>query len=426
MSEALAGLTVTDLVLNGGALKANLIPAITSAEVERTISGADTFTLGLRDPHLRILRSGLFASRATLQIPAKGQSSPGGKTNGHAFELVAVRKAGRGLTVIFEDLAAAALRRHKAPRKIEAGRMTRVEFARTLVAEERWIKFIAPVAGAPTKVELARGKVATDTEAAEPEDTWDALGRLADDVGWRRFTVNNQVFFMPETWILGNRATYSIAEGDPGIDFIDFDWDIGKPVATVTVSCRAEQWKARPGTVVEIRNLPPVSGKWIVATIVKSLFTTSARITMTKARPNLPEPDGTGGEPSSTMEAGSAGDYPTTGSRGNYRLPGVRAHVLEATNEIGGRYGVTTVFGVGERSGRSDHPYGLATDLMVGNNRSQGDAIAAYAVANASRLRIKYVIWQQRIWQNGSWSSMADRGNATANHRDHVHISFRG
>jgi DNA-binding cell septation regulator SpoVG len=58
-------------------------------------------------------------------------------------------------------------------------------------------------------------------------------------------------------------------------------------------------------------------------------------------------------------------------------------------------------------------------------NRSTGNAIAQYAIDNASRLGVKYVIWEQRIWQpsSGQWVAMNDRGSVTENHYDHVHIS---
>ena len=55
---------------------------------------------------------------------------------------------------------------------------------------------------------------------------------------------------------------------------------------------------------------------------------------------------------------------------------------------------------------------------------STGDAIAAYLQQNAGRLNIKYLIWKQRYWQPGSdWRMMSDRGSATQNHYDHVHVS---
>ena len=37
-----------------------------------------------------------------------------------------------------------------------------------------------------------------------------------------------------------------------------------------------------------------------------------------------------------------------------------------------------------------------------------------------------YIIWQQRYYDirtGGGWRMMSDRGGATANHYDHVHVS---
>lgn len=69
-----------------------------------------------------------------------------------------------------------------------------------------------------------------------------------------------------------------------------------------------------------------------------------------------------------------------------------------------------------------DHGAGRAVDIMVTGSR--GDQVAAWLQQNAGSLNIKYVIWEQRIWYPGSsWSYMEDRGSATANHYDHVHVS---
>ncbi|GAB3112443.1 hypothetical protein GCM10027055_15410 [Janibacter alkaliphilus] len=77
----------------------------------------------------------------------------------------------------------------------------------------------------------------------------------------------------------------------------------------------------------------------------------------------------------------------------------------------------------GYRAGDSgDHGSGNAVDVMCGS--ADGDAVAAWATSNAGPLGIKYVIWEQRIWLPGQgWRAMEDRGSATANHFDHVHIS---
>lgn len=119
---------------------------------------------------------------------------------------------------------------------------------------------------------------------------------------------------------------------------------------------------------------------------------------------------------------GRAGGTGSAGSR--YNLGPVKPWVAKAADVMGSRFGIKTVYGFGQRSNVSDHPKGLALDFMCG--RSAGDRLAAFAVANHKALNITYIIWRQRIWSinNKGWKQMEDRGSVTANHYDHVHISF--
>jgi hypothetical protein len=100
----------------------------------------------------------------------------------------------------------------------------------------------------------------------------------------------------------------------------------------------------------------------------------------------------------------------------------VKSHVRTAAAQLGCSFGEPTMHGVAGRSGTSDHPGGLAVDFMV--DRSTGDALAACALENMDALGVKYVIWEQAINHGNGWQPMEDRGGATANHLDHVHISF--
>lgn len=92
---------------------------------------------------------------------------------------------------------------------------------------------------------------------------------------------------------------------------------------------------------------------------------------------------------------------------------------------------ITTIYGWRSSSDySSDHPNGRAVDFMIPSyksNKALGDTLAAYAITNASRLHVTYVIWRQRIWTpySGSWKAMENRGSDTANHMDHVHVSFQ-
>lgn len=103
-------------------------------------------------------------------------------------------------------------------------------------------------------------------------------------------------------------------------------------------------------------------------------------------------------------------------------LGAVKPWVSDAVEFLGCQFGEPQTLGVGSRGNASDHPSGLAADFMVG--RASGDAIADCALQNMQALGISYVIWQQQINYGSGWQAMEDRGSPTANHEDHVHVSF--
>lgn len=74
-----------------------------------------------------------------------------------------------------------------------------------------------------------------------------------------------------------------------------------------------------------------------------------------------------------------------------------------------------------------EHATGNALDLMV-RNEAAGDYLRNYIWANRARLRLRHVIWEQRITSTvvepGVIRLMGDRGNSTENHFDHVHVWF--
>jgi len=101
----------------------------------------------------------------------------------------------------------------------------------------------------------------------------------------------------------------------------------------------------------------------------------------------------------------------------------VKPRVREAARFLSCLYGQPTLIGVAGRSGQSDHPSGLAVDFMT--RAGQGDRLAQCALRNKAALGVSYVIWKQRINYGDGWEHMSDRGGETANHYDHVHVSFR-
>ncbi|BBF99052.1 MULTISPECIES: hypothetical protein [Pseudonocardia] len=100
----------------------------------------------------------------------------------------------------------------------------------------------------------------------------------------------------------------------------------------------------------------------------------------------------------------------------------VAASTAAAGEQLRCMFGIETVLGVAGRSNASDHPAGKALDFMA--DGASGERLATYARQNMDELGISYVIYRQRIDTGSGWETMEDRGGATANHEDHVHISF--
>ena len=173
---------------------------VVDATMARTIGGASTVTLTLMDPGWRWATSRFFSSRSLVTV------------DGEPFSLASVRRSGGDqprLEATFEAWLVARLRVPNAPKKARRdARMSRARFAGTLVQEIPGARFAAPEMGLRQPVskpdqagrvlpyEFRRG------EAGRRESSWEALGRLADEVGWRRFEVSGVVWFVSDDWLI--------------------------------------------------------------------------------------------------------------------------------------------------------------------------------------------------------------------------------
>lgn len=121
---------------------------------------------------------------------------------------------------------------------------------------------------------------------------------------------------------------------------------------------------------------------------------------------------------------------------------GLVARAAAVRSDLAARFG-TLSFGGFEPGGVSSedmagaaHDEGRAIDVLVGpidpENNRRGWALASYLVANADRLDIKTLIFDDQIWRAGSrsgdgWTdyrvpSSARGDRATTERRDHVHV----
>ncbi len=129
--------------------------------------------------------------------------------------------------------------------------------------------------------------------------------------------------------------------------------------------------------------------------------------------------------PKKTTAAGvaavSGGSYPACPS-GSGVESGLTSRAITLHRAVCVSFPSITSFGGYRPDG--EHADGRALDIMVSG--ASGRAVAEWARANAGALGIQTVIYEQRIWtlqrSSEGWRAMADRGSATANHYDHVHV----
>jgi Bacterial SH3 domain len=120
--------------------------------------------------------------------------------------------------------------------------------------------------------------------------------------------------------------------------------------------------------------------------------------------------------------AAASSAYPACAS-GSAVEAGLVANTILVHRAVCATFPDITAYG-GIRGDGSEHASGKALDIMTSGAR--GVEIAAWLQANYSKLGIVEIIYQQKIWttQRASegWRAMPDRGSATANHYDHIHV----
>lgn len=131
-----------------------------------------------------------------------------------------------------------------------------------------------------------------------------------------------------------------------------------------------------------------------------------------------------------TQEQPASTDYAARAAA-NPANQGLQPKAAEYKEEVADKFGVTN-FSLYRPGSNDDHGKGLAVDFVVNDNTDLGDQIANYATSDMESNDINYVIWKQRFYANydsyygpaNTWNLMPDRGGDTANHYDHVHVSF--
>lgn len=96
---------------------------------------------------------------------------------------------------------------------------------------------------------------------------------------------------------------------------------------------------------------------------------------------------------------------------------------------LSGRYPETGQWG-------DEHGTGRALDIIcapevgvrsTGVYRDAGEAVVSWIIANAKRMHVRHIIWQNAIWKTrfGAWSTLSGNRSGVSNrHEDHIHVFF--
>ena len=116
-------------------------------------------------------------------------------------------------------------------------------------------------------------------------------------------------------------------------------------------------------------------------------------------------------------------------------MNGLTDHAKKMKVALAKKFGITSfsMFRAGDDDGTGHgHNSGMSVDFMVPVSSAQGDQLTEYLTKNMNELGVYYIIWKQRFYMPqfniygpaNTWNLMPDRGGVTANHYDHVHVSF--
>ena len=116
-------------------------------------------------------------------------------------------------------------------------------------------------------------------------------------------------------------------------------------------------------------------------------------------------------------------------------MNGLTDHAKKMKVALAKKFGITnfSMFRAGDDDGTGHgHNTGMSVDFMVPVGSAKGGELAEYITKNMKELGAYYVIWKQRFYMPqhnvygpaNTWNLMLDRGGVTANHYDHVHVSF--
>lgn len=148
--------------------------------------------------------------------------------------------------------------------------------------------------------------------ADKPETSWDCMGRLAEEVKWRRFMSRGELWYASENWMFEKQDWhYRFTEEAPGILKLSFKFETRSDASEMNVTVIAGRYAIVPGMIIRVAEQGPADGDWIVKTVRRSWQEPTAEIQLARKQPKLPEP----APETENIAVGDSGQAGSTGGR---------------------------------------------------------------------------------------------------------------
>lgn len=429
-----------DLNIVGGGLQNMGIATssrLLSATMERTVDQVSEISFEMHDPNWAYLKSfgdkGPLEKEATyadLALTVSAYSAIPG-TNGDGGCVIRLR-----------------------PRGVEKCRKIRGPLVRQNLSPSQFVADSAincgmqwKVQDSPQRPSISRDVSAEDSSSEEDKNEWTTLNRLAAEEGFLVFESANTLYFGSPQWLYDNMPNHQLGFG-PDTSVKD-PADLLLESPTIDVSLSANTTNAislripltrvgtiNPGHTITVEGLPGAMNKkkLLVTSISYPIagvgdLSIDARDPWKIEKQETPEQQAARNAAANTGGGGGGAGNGATGPGPDLRTVttggsgGLTPAATALRKDIMARFGVTDIGGYRPEDGYGEHSTGRALDVMIGNDQAKGTAIKDYCVQNAVNFGLKWCIWQQALWYpDGRRQGMENRGSATQNHFDHVHV----
>lgn len=163
--------------------------------------------------------------------------------------------------------------------------------------------------GAAARSDFSRGQ-----RGGEVESSWDAAGRLAEEVGWRRWAAGNVLGFVSDDELLRQAPGLVMTGAEPWITSRPHgEWGANRPAAEIEFSCLVEDWFLPPNALVEWAGPGGFDGRWLVSSVTGRGIT-APDCDVVLRRPVLKQPEAAKERSEKRAQEGTQrfGDLPVT------------------------------------------------------------------------------------------------------------------